>query len=134
MTTLLDGNVLVGLVVTDHVFHDAAENWIAGHDGQVASCAITEGTLLRTLIRGGYSAGQATATLRALVMALEREFWGEGLSHVDIELTGVIGHRQVTDSYLAALARHNGGRLATFDQGLAQLHPDVAQPGGHALT
>jgi predicted nucleic acid-binding protein len=41
--------------------------------------------------------------------------------------SGVIGHRQVTDAYLAALARQRGGRLATFDAGLAQLHPDVAQ-------
>ena len=34
--------------------------------------------------------------------------------------------RQVTDSYLAALARHRNGRLATFDRGLAALHADVA--------
>lgn len=126
MTTLLDGNVLVGLVVTDHVFHDAAEDWIAAHQGKLASCAITEGTLLRVLIRAGYSAGQAMGTLRALADALEHEFWGGELSYLDVELTGVIGHRQVTDCYLAALARHHGGRLATFDQGLAQLHPDVA--------
>lgn len=35
---------------------------------------------------------------------------------------GVIGHRQVTDAYLVALARHHGGRLATLDRGLAALH------------
>lgn len=28
---------------------------------------------------------------------------------------------------LAALARHHGGRLATFDQGLAALHSDIAE-------
>lgn len=127
MTTLLDGNVLVSLVVTDHVLHDAAEDWITAHEGTLASCAITEGTLLRVLIRAGYSAGQAMGTLRALADALESEFWSEELSYLDVDLTGVIGHRQVTDSYLAALARHHGGWLATFDQGLAQLHPDVGQ-------
>jgi hypothetical protein len=37
-----------------------------------------------------------------------------------------MGHRQVTDAYLAALARQQGGRLVTFDAGLAVLHPDVA--------
>jgi hypothetical protein len=31
----------------------------------------------------------------------------------------VIGHRQVTDSYLAGLAGSNGGILATLDQALA---------------
>jgi predicted nucleic acid-binding protein len=40
-------------------------------------------------------------------------------------MTGVIGHRQVTDAYLAHLARTRNGRLATFDQGLAKTHPDV---------
>lgn len=39
----------------------------------------------------------------------------------------VIGHRQVTDAYLAQLARAQGGKLATFDQGLAKLHHDVAE-------
>jgi uncharacterized protein len=34
---------------------------------------------------------------------------------------------QVTDAYLAQLARTHNGRLATFDQGLAQLHSDVAE-------
>jgi uncharacterized protein len=34
-------------------------------------------------------------------------------------------HRQVTDAYLAQLARGHGGRLASFDQGLAGLHHDV---------
>lgn len=40
-------------------------------------------------------------------------------------MAGVIGHRQVTDAYLAQLARAHDGRLASFDQGLAKLHSDV---------
>lgn len=39
----------------------------------------------------------------------------------------MIGHRQVTDAYLAQLARENSGRLATFDKALAQLHDDVTE-------
>jgi len=27
----------------------------------------------------------------------------------------VLGHRQVTDAYLAGLARHQGGRLVSFE-------------------
>ena len=42
-------------------------------------------------------------------------------------LVGVIGHRQVTDSYLAALARHFDGTLATLDRGLAALHPQTTE-------
>jgi predicted nucleic acid-binding protein len=37
-----------------------------------------------------------------------------------------VGHRQVTDAYLAALARAHRGRLTTFDEGLVAAHPDVA--------
>lgn len=38
----------------------------------------------------------------------------------------MLGQAQVTDAYLAALARQHGGKLATFDRGLAALHSDVA--------
>jgi len=50
------------------------------------------------------------------------------LSYVDADLTQVIGHRQVTDAYLVSLVRHHGpdARLATLDEGLAKLYPDVA--------
>ena len=41
-------------------------------------------------------------------------------------LRGVVGHRQVTDAYLAALTRARRGRLATLDKGLAISHADVA--------
>jgi hypothetical protein len=52
---------------------------------------------------------------------------GNSVSFTDVKLHGVIGHRQVTDGYLAQLARTNRGRLATFDGGLVALHPDIAE-------
>jgi len=52
-------------------------------------------------------------------------FWPDGLSYADIGWRGVLGHRQVTDAYLAALARHHGGKLVSFDRGLVALHTDV---------
>lgn len=42
----------------------------------------------------------------------------------------LIGHRQVTDAYLAQLARSRAGRVATFDGGLVELHGDVAEAIG----
>ena len=53
-------------------------------------------------------------------------FWPDTIGYQDVRMQGVIGHRQVTNAYLAQLARANGGRLATFDGGLAALHRDVA--------
>ena len=127
MTTLLDANVLIALVVSDHVHHDPAESWFARLDGSFATCPITQGSLVRRLIRGGQNAQDARAVVIALTHSPQHEFWPGSVSFTDFELQGVIGHRQVTDGYLAALARANRGRLATFDRGLVSLHPDVAE-------
>jgi hypothetical protein len=64
--------------------------------------------------------------VRFLVQHDRHDFWSDDVSYLDVRLEGVVGHRQVTDAYLAGLARGRGGRLATFDGGLAALHPDVA--------
>jgi toxin-antitoxin system PIN domain toxin len=122
----LDANVLVALIVSDHVHHDAAENWFAGVDDSFATCPITQGSLVRLLMRGGQSAEDARAVVTALTGNSRHEFWPDSVSFTDCALGGVIGHRQVTDAYLAQLARANGGTLATFDRGLVALHPDVA--------
>jgi toxin-antitoxin system PIN domain toxin len=127
MTVLLDANVLIALVVDDHIHHDAAERWLIGHDDRIATCPITEGCLIRLLIREGQSAVMAQAVISAVASDPRHEFWPDQTSYSDVSLTGVIGHRQVTDAYLAQLAREREGRLATFDQGLAKLHDDVAQ-------
>lgn len=52
-------------------------------------------------------------------------FWPCDLPHLSVDWRGVVGHRQVTDAYLAALARHHGGKLASLDRGLLALHADV---------
>jgi hypothetical protein len=56
----------------------------------------------------------------------EHEFWSDELGYDGIELRGVVGHKQVTDAYLAGLVRFRGGRLATLDRALVALHDDVA--------
>ena len=55
MTVLLDANVLIALLVEDHVHHGAAENWFTGMSGNFATCPITQGSLIRLLIREGPS-------------------------------------------------------------------------------
>jgi len=126
VTTLLDANVLIALVVSDHVHHDAAESWFAGLDDSFATCPITQGSLVRLLIRQGQNAEDARAVVIALTHSPRHEFWPDSVSFTDVELHGVIGHRQVTDGYLAQLTRANRGRLASFDRGLVALHPDIA--------
>ena len=54
MTTLLaDGNLLIALTVEDHIHHDRALTWFETVEPVLATCPITEGTLLRFLIREG---------------------------------------------------------------------------------
>lgn len=126
MTVLLDANVLIALLVSDHVHHHAAERWLASAGHSIATCPITEGSLVRLLIREGQSGETAKAVLSALAADPRHEFWPDTSSYREVSMTGIIGHRQVTDAYLAHLARSRQGRLATFDSGLAKLHGDVA--------
>jgi toxin-antitoxin system PIN domain toxin len=125
---LLDGNVLVALTDASHVHHAAARRWFAASAAPFATCPVTQGTLLRVQLRLGAarSIADALALLAVLTAHSRHRFWPDAIGYDTIRTSGLQGHRQVTDAYLAALARHHGGRLATFDQGLAALHDDVA--------
>ncbi len=125
--TLADGNLLVALTVEDHVHHRAALAWFDRTEPDLATCPITEGTLLRFLIREGWKAPDAVAVLDVLRSSPWHRFWPAELPYEGGQLGGVIGHRQVTDAYLVALASHHGGPIATFDRGLAALHGDAAE-------
>lgn len=124
---LLDGSVLVALVSSSHIHHGAAQTWFGSHPHPFATCPITQGTLLRLLMQlGPLPAEGALAVLASLVAHPRHRFWPDDLGYGDIAWHGVLGHRQVTDAYLAALARHHGGKLVSFDSGLVALHADVA--------
>lgn len=124
---LLDGNVLVALVSSGHVHHAAAQRWFASRSTPFATCPITQGTLLRLLIRLGEAAPETAVQVLAQLVAHPRHrFWPDAIGYPEISWRGVMGHRQVTDAYLAALARHHRGKLASFDRGLVALHTDVA--------
>ena len=126
MTALLDANVLIALVVTDHVHHDATAEWLSAFDAEFATCPITQGSLVRFLVRAGQSAAASRDVVSAIEKANRHEFWPDSVSFADVEVGGVVGHRQVTDAYLAQLARFRKGQLATLDSGLAHLHSDIA--------
>jgi toxin-antitoxin system PIN domain toxin len=126
VTALLDTNVLIALVVADHVHHAAAETWFAASADPFATCPFTQGGLVRLLVRQGQPAQAALSLLTALTAHPRHEFWPDNQSFEAVSVRGVIGHRQVTDAYLAQLTRANSARLATFDHGLAKLHDDIA--------
>ncbi|MBX7160492.1 MAG: PIN domain-containing protein [Acidimicrobiia bacterium] len=127
---LADANVLVALTVVEHVHHSAAARWFEETEPRLATCPITEGALLRFLMREGQAALAAMAVLDGIRAQSWHEFWPDDIPFEGHHLGGVIGHRQVTDAYLVALAGHHGGRVATLDRGLAALYPDTV----HLLT
>lgn len=137
MADLLDGNVLVALVNPSHIHHAAARAWFAAGHAPFATCPITQGTLLRLLMRiGELPAAAALQVLHGVTAHARHRFWPDTLPYAEIDWRGVMGHRQVTDAYLAALARKRRARLVTFDAGLAALQPDVVQclAAGHSAT
>ena len=123
---LLDGNVLVALLAGGHVHHHVAQDWFEASTCPIATCPITQGTLVRMLMQlEGLDSAAAVQVLNGLTAHPRHQFWPDSLAYCDILLRGVLGHRQVTDAYLAALARHHRAKLATLDRGLAALHADV---------
>lgn len=126
--TLLDANVLVALAVVEHVHHDVAYHWFETRAPRAfATTPITQGALLRVLVRTGIPNDDALAVLESFLTHPDHELWPDDLSYERGMLHGVIGHRQITDAYLVAMARKRGGRLVTLDVGLGVAHRDVVE-------
>ncbi|PZR51736.1 VapC toxin family PIN domain ribonuclease [Xylanimonas oleitrophica] len=116
---LLDANVLIALTLVEHEHHEAARRWVAGVD-TVAICPVVEGALVRALVRLGEPPAVVASILGQVRARPGCEFWPDDVSYADVDLSGLQGHRQVTDAYLVALASAHGGVLATFDKALAK--------------
>ncbi|MGC2191321.1 MAG: TA system VapC family ribonuclease toxin [Candidatus Dormiibacterota bacterium] len=126
LTHLLDCNVLIALAVDDHVHHLAAARWLESSSDPVATCPITQGALVRLLLREGMSGEQSAQTLLGINNHPRHSFWPDTIGYDSVELTLIFGHSQVTDAYLVALTRNHHARLATFDRDLAKRAPEVA--------
>ncbi len=121
---LLDVNVLVALFDPDHPHHEPAHDWlVANRSSGWATCPLTENGLLQILSNAAYSgAPVAPAATRERLNAFcdsgQHEFYADTVSLRDAGLFRLAGvtHRQLTDVYLLGLAKHHGGRLATFDR------------------
>ena len=128
MTTwLLDGNVLLALSVPASPVHAAARAWFEATVTKFATCPITQSTLLRLHPRtaGDPRVAAAWHTLEEMVAHPAHVFWADTLSYSEVSPKRLQGGAQVTDAYLAALARHHKGKVATFDKAFALLHSDV---------
>jgi uncharacterized protein len=128
MRALLDINVLLALLDSDHVDHEKARDWMGSEIGRGwASCAITQNGFVRIISQARYpspvSPTEAIARLARAADTKFHEFWPCSVSLLDekvIRRDRLHGPKQVTDAYLLALAVSRGGRFVTFDQSVPQ--------------
>jgi uncharacterized protein len=127
MVFLLDVNVLIALIDPVHIQHDAAHEWFSDvGKSEWASCPLTENAVLRIVGDSRYpnSPGTPAAVgdvLAELLALPGHVFWADDISLFDtrkVDTARLLNSRQVTDSYLLALACSHAGQLATFDRRL----------------
>lgn len=136
---LLDVNALIALIDPTHVHHDRAHDWFAkGGSDDWLSCPTTQNGLVRIVSSPRYSNAVtspaiAVKSLQSLVRVGKHRFVADRLSVLDplhFQVGKLRSSGQLTDSYLLALAKAEGAKLATFD---TRLVPD-AVPDGEAVV
>jgi toxin-antitoxin system PIN domain toxin len=123
---LLDVNVLIALLDSDHASHDPAMSWFAKHAREGwASCPITQNGCIRIMSNPGYpNPLPVQSVIEHLAEACQddiHEFWPDEISLLNpnvVDATRIHGPRQLTDIYLLALAVQHEGRFVTFDTGI----------------
>ena len=124
MRHLLDVNVWVALLDEAHVHHIQALTFAQRLKVKIATCPIIENGVIRILNLPGYSrlgpAGFETVRnkLQQICTHLDHEFWPDEVSlrtESGINWSRVLGHNQITDIYLLALAVARKGCFVTLD-------------------
>ncbi|HSN54791.1 MAG TPA: TA system VapC family ribonuclease toxin [Candidatus Sulfomarinibacteraceae bacterium] len=122
---LPDVNVLLALAWPNHQFHRPARRWFAGHDGAWCTCALTQLGFVRLSSNPAFTdqaklPAEATRVLAEMTRHSRHRFIAELVALDTTEFTAaagrLLGHQQVTDAYLVALAQRHGVRLVTFDR------------------
>lgn len=127
MRALFDVNVLIALLDMAHPHHDVASAWLKTYIRHGwASCPITQNGCIRIMSQPSYPGARPPAMiierLRKALIHPAHAFWPDDASIIDarsVDSTRIHGARQITDTYLLALAFGHDGRLVTFDSGIA---------------
>jgi toxin-antitoxin system PIN domain toxin len=118
---LLDTNVLVALVWPNHQFHAAAHRWFGAEARHGwATCALTQLGFVRLSSNPAFTPravrpSDAAALLADLIRHKQHRFWPSPEARTPKVFLQALGHQQVNDAYLVALAQKQKGRLVTFD-------------------
>jgi uncharacterized protein len=125
---LLDVNVLIALLSPKHEHRSRAQAWfeVEGHRAWL-TCPTTQNGVIRIMSGRGFSRSDVTPgsmieSLHSLCQVGHHRFVPDDVSLLDDSLifpSRLLGSRQVTDTYLLALAVWNDALLATMDEHLA---------------
>jgi toxin-antitoxin system PIN domain toxin len=126
---LLDVNTLVALAWPNHSHHVAAHRWFGQWMSGWATCGLTETGFARVSSNRAAIAAAVRPVDAIVLLGRLREvpghsFWIDNVEHVvgnELDATRVLGHQQVADAHLIALAIAHDGTVATFDRGLRSL-------------
>ena len=128
MRYLLDVNVWVALLDEAHVFHAQALAFMERRKLQIATCPLVENGVVRVLKLPGYSRlgpvgfEVVADKLDEICAGMDHAFWPDDVSLRTpgmVNWPRVLGHDQITDIYLLALAVINDGCLVTLDHRVA---------------
>ena len=119
---LLDVNILIALIDRQHVFHNKVKLWFQKYSiSGWATCPITENGLLRIISNPQYpntdlSLEDARDLLEFLCLQPGHVFWEDSVSVTSRgDFPKLTASKQLTDLYLLALAKKNGGKLVSLD-------------------
>jgi uncharacterized protein len=126
MRALFDVNFLIALFTPSHIHARRAHAWwLENETHGWASCPLTQNGFVRITSQPTFQHSSTTLNalgkLRTAIAGTSHEFWKDDVSITDesvFDTRFILGHRQVTDTYLLALAVRNNGHLVTFDRSI----------------
>jgi hypothetical protein len=136
-TCLLDVDVLSASAWPHHTHHGIVQScWQSAGLTKWATSTQTQLGFIRASCNPKFAPtpaipSQALLLLQQMIARKDHEFWAEvpaGIADEDVsgQLSASLTHGHITDAYLAALACHHGGQVATLDRAFVARHPDVA--------
>ena len=130
---LLDANVLLALAWPNHQFHAAAHRWFAREAAAGwSTCALTQLAFVRlsanpAFTRFAAAPGDAARLLGLFTGHVGHRYWDSAPALAPSDFARVLGHQQVNEAWLLALAAQRGGRLVTFDTRIPALAGPFAE-------
>jgi uncharacterized protein len=127
---LLDINLLVALLWTNHEQHEPASEWFQKrHKSGWATCPLTQAGFIRVSSNPRVFPDAPPPTKALEILSSNLSHPSHRFFKDDISLADAVrpfadrfsGHQQTTDAYLFGLALNKRSVFATFDKGIAAL-------------